>query len=177
MEQEEIKKKSNHFHTALEYAYWLLEQRDYTEKALLEKLKEKKYPDEEAETAVSVCVRRGFVNDRRYGEILCRRYREKYGYRRVLTALIQKGISPELAKEIIVQFSEEEEDTESDEKVLKEVTKKLRGEPLTKENRPRISAFLARKGYHPAEISKALKTYTEEFTEQSDESEETEQYE
>jgi len=157
--------------SATEKAYRLLERYDYSEKGLFDKLRQLCYPEEEAAAAVAVCVKRNFVNDRRYGEILCRRYGEKYGERRVLTAMCAKGIPADLAKELILAAKEDKAETEDEEKIIALLKRKLRGEPLTRENRPKMSAFLARKGYSGAQISAAMRLFDESYdtiTEETD---------
>lgn len=149
--------------TALEKAYRLLERSDYSEKGMFEKLKRLYYSEEDAAAAVAVCVKKNFVNDRRYGEILCRRYGEKYGESRVLSAMCAKGIPTELAKELIAAAKEDKAEDEDEKKILSLISKKLRGQSLTKENKPKIYAFLVRKGYSGRQISAAMHTFDNDY--------------
>ncbi len=149
--------------SAQEKAYRLLEKYDYSEKGLFDKLRQLCYSEEDAAAAVAVCVKRNFVNDRRYGEVLCRRYGEKYGERRVLTAMCAKGIPTELAKELIAAAKEEKTEDEDEARIIALLKRKLRGEPLTGENRQKISAFLARKGYSSSQIWAAMKIFDENY--------------
>ncbi len=146
--------------TAYEKACWLLGMRDYTAKGMLKKLCEK-YPNDEAEKAVIRCVRLGAIDDKRYGEILCRRYAEKYGKKRIVSQLIAKGIGTDLAKELVASYYEESDEDESAAKIYKILCDYLHRKPLTENTREKAFAYMMRKGYGYREISEAFNTFKE----------------
>lgn len=146
--------------TAYEKACWLLDQRDYTSKGMFDKLCEK-YPREEAEKAVKRCVDLGAINDKRYGEVLCRRYAEKYGKKRIISQLMSKGINADLAKELVAFFFEEADEEESAAKVYKILCDYLRRKQLTDQTKKKAFAYMMRKGYGYREINEAFYTFKE----------------
>ncbi|MBR5731053.1 MAG: RecX family transcriptional regulator [Firmicutes bacterium] len=86
--------------TALDYAAGLLDVKGYTAAALLEKLLEKGYPEDEAETAVEKLRDYGYINDEAFARDFAERgIREGKGARRIETELKSRGIDPALAKE------------------------------------------------------------------------------
>lgn len=147
-------------------ALQLLSARSYTKQGLIRKLSEKADADIAKEIADRM-EELGLINDEDYAK---RRANDlykikKYGNRRVVQDLIQKGISKTLAEEIAdLQEPEDQEDS-----LVELVTKKY-GSILDQAEdkqtffkcRNRVQNALLRKGYGYDEIARAIRIYLEE---------------
>lgn len=88
----------------------MLERRDYSQKELLQKLKEKGESEEDSEAVVNRMVELGVVDDERYSKMIVRHYAAKgYGACRIKQELYRHGIHPELWEEAMEQLPSQEE--------------------------------------------------------------------
>ena len=85
----------------------LLKNMDYTEKCLREKLVQKGYPQEIAESAVEAMKRAHYVDDARYARHYVQSRIAGRSLRRIRAELMSKGISGELADEAFAAWEEE----------------------------------------------------------------------
>ena len=107
---------------------YLLRSMDRTEQQLRQKLKEGDYPDEVIETAIAYVQQLHYQDDRRYASNYVD-YRKKNKSRMQLKQeLYRKGIPADMTKEILEEYSQDEE-------------------------QDAIRGWLCRKGYDPAEAT------------------------
>ena len=76
----------------------LLEDMDRTESALREKLRQGLYPSDVTEAAIEYVKSFGYLDDVRYAENFVRSRQNVKSKKEIGTALLQKGISSEIAK-------------------------------------------------------------------------------
>ncbi len=100
--------------SALEKAALLLDRRDYSEKGLSEKLREKGYAEEEAREAGALLKERGYLDDGAFAQRLAEKLlAEGRGKAYVLRALTRKGVPADLAggvlREALERLPSEEE--------------------------------------------------------------------
>ena len=79
-------------------AMHLLEDMDRTESALREKLRQGLYPSDVTEAAIEYVKSFGYLDDVRYAENFVRSRQNVKSKKEIGTALLQKGISSEIAK-------------------------------------------------------------------------------
>lgn len=101
--------------------------------------------------------KRGLIDDRRYAECYIHLHGRTKGWYRIRAELKQKGV-PE---EIILSFCEEFGDRNEECKALAQKLRK--GMDNTYENRMKLYAKLARRGYSTQEISYALDSFAEDI--------------
>ena len=107
---------------------YLLRSMDRTEQQLRQKLKEGDYPEEIIDTAIAYVQKLHYQDDRRYASGYVE-YRKKNRSRLQLKQeLYRKGIAADMTKEILEEYSTEEE-------------------------RDAIRGWICRKGYNPAEAT------------------------
>lgn len=88
----------------------LLERRDYSEKELTLKLKEKGETEEDARAVVDRFVELGVIDDDRYSKMLVRHYAGKgYGTCRIKQELYRHGIKTDMWEEALEQLPSQEE--------------------------------------------------------------------
>ena len=87
----------------------LLEYKDRSEQKLREKLKEKGFPEEEADDAVEYARSFGYVNDRRFAENFIRTHCERMSRREMERKLLEQGISSGTIGEALSGYEGEEE--------------------------------------------------------------------
>lgn len=130
---------------AMKYALYLLGFSDKSEKALLRKMREKKYSDTACREALEVLKKNGCLNDAsscaRKCELLASG--KLYGPRRIISELIAKGYTRECVREALDGIEIDFEDN------LKKLFKKLtRGKaPRGRDEKNKLFAKLARYGY------------------------------
>ncbi len=97
----------NLFRKARERALYLLDYKDYSYIELYKKL-EKTYPEDVCERVMDKLTEIGVINDRRYAEGLARNYVENrcYGYYKAMQALRQRGITRQIAEEVLERYEE-----------------------------------------------------------------------
>ena len=145
---------------AKNYAIYLLEKRDYSQKELLKKICEK-YSETEAAEAVLLAVEYGYVNDRKYARYLAEKYFSAYGKKRVSEELFKRGIDREIISQTLEDTYNSENETN---KIVKLINQKTKGIfPQEKKERDKLFAFLFRKGFSSAEIGNALRYMKESY--------------
>ena len=165
-------------------AMHLLEKRPYTERRLREKLAEGEYPEEALEAALAYVRSYGYLNDLQYAKDYIA-YRLQSANRAKLTAaLMQRGVDRHLIEEafaaVYAEAGEEaagggtgravseatavDRDTDparaTERALLEKELRKKRFDPesFSYEEKMRLTASLARKGFDPALIREAMKT-------------------
>lgn len=142
---------------------YLLKDRDYTERELLGKLREGGCPACAAEAAVSWAKERHYVDDLRYAERFVARRAPEKSRRRILCDLAAKGVAREEAERFLEQNPPDEFG-----QILRELKKSRYMEHSSDERqRNRILARLARRGYLPEEIFRAIRQLEEQRGEKS----------
>ncbi len=140
---------------AREYALYLLSVRDYGEKELCRKLREKGYAEEAAATAARMCEL-GLVNDEVYARRLARdcRLRKLYARRRTVQEIAAHGIARELG-EYAVEAVDEAENLNDLQQALALLEKKRYTVSVTPTVQQRGTALLLRYGYDSRTVREA----------------------
>ena len=135
----------------------LLKDRDYPEEELRKKLKLSWYPEQCISDALRWAQEKHYVDDRRFAENYIRWNGEGKSRRRLMFDLTQKGISRELAEELLEEMPPDE-----GAQIRKELKKQnYQPENADPKERQRIAAKLSRRGYSWAQIENAMR-YTDE---------------
>lgn len=100
-------------------AMHLLEDMDRTESALREKLRQGLYPSDVTEAAIEYVKSFGYLDDVRYAENFVRSRQNVKSKKEIGTALLQKGISSEIAKRAMEICYEEMGEEEAIRKIIK----------------------------------------------------------
>ncbi len=140
---------------AREYALYLLSVRDYGEKELCRKLREKGYAEEATATAARMCEL-GLVNDEVYARRLARdcRLRKLYARRRTVQEIAAHGIARELG-EYAVETVDEAENLNDLQQALALLEKKRYTVSVTPTVQQRGTALLLRYGYDSRTVREA----------------------
>lgn len=86
----------------------LLSRRDMSRAEFSAKLLDAKFTQEEVEIAVAWCIEEGWLNESRYAENATRRLGAKYGNKRVVHSLRQKGLDNDAISQAISTMNESE---------------------------------------------------------------------
>lgn len=149
--EEDIERKSR------ERAMYLLAERDYGFAELYHKL-QKNYPDEMCLRTCQLMAEKGFVNDRDYAFKLGRQYFEikKESAAAVRYKLVQKGIPRYIIDEVIDEFCT---DDEVKERICELIEKKYSRRLDDEEDRRKVRAALARRGFSYSDINDAMRDF------------------
>lgn len=145
-------------------ALWYLSRGDLSEKGLADKLKVAGFSEKAVSDAVLRMTELGLINDEKYA-VRMAEYLNLSGHseREVYFKLLNKGISSNLAKEVL-------ENTEIDE--VSKIEKLLKTKYQTKLQEDggaeKVIAALARKGFSFSDIKDAIKAYNEEINNDED---------
>lgn len=137
----------------------LLSRRDHSERELLRKLNEKGF-SKGAQEAVDKLKISGYVDDERF----CRVYSGElirlkgYGRRRVEQELFLKGVSREIIKTVLEEFSFDSEN------LINIIKRKYLSKMNDEKGKKRVVNTLMRLGYSYGEIRDALKEIDEEIS-------------
>lgn len=93
----------------LKYFLNILGKRDYSEQSLREKAASKGHDLAEVNGAIEWLKEQNFVNDRRYAQSLVRSYAGRKGPFWIRQKMVQKGVSQNLADEVLSEFAAETE--------------------------------------------------------------------
>lgn len=148
---------------AKEKAYQYLAYGDLSRKRLYEKLTRFGIEEEVAEAACAKMEEQGFINDERLASSLAERYAssKKWGPRRILQELYQKGIPMDLAK-----AATEELETDFSESVEFHLSSKYRGRDLSdRKEVQKVIQGLLRLGFDYDTVRSAIYQRTEDFDE------------
>ena len=131
----------------------LLKDRDYPEEELRRKLKLSWYPEQCISDALKWAQEKHYVDDRRFAENYIRWNGEGKSRKRLMYDLTQKGISRELAEELLEEMPPDEAA-----QIRKELEKqKYHPEKADMKERQRIAAKLSRRGYYWTQIENAMR--------------------
>lgn len=142
-------------------AVWYLDRADHTEKGLYDKLLRGGFKKESAAKVVARFIEVGLLDDRRFAENYAERLNSSnYSKREILQKLTLKGVPYALAKEVL-------EDTQNDEqdKIKILLQKKYQTKLQKPDGAQKVFAALVRKGFSYDQVRQALKSYIEEFEE------------
>ena len=134
-------------------AMHILEKNDKTEYQLREKLKENRYPKESIECAIEYLKEYHYIDDRAYGRRYVEYRSSSKSKRQLLQELYQKGISKQIAEEVIENMEVQEEVA-----IENLILKKCRnlGE-LEEKQKEKIVMSLMRKGFSYSKIEKVFR--------------------
>ena len=140
---------------ANEKALYLLEFRNHTQKELQEKIKRSGISQEAAREAVEKMEEIGLLDDAAYAKNLARTLfeRKKYGFRRVQQELRLKGISPEIAEQVLVEFAPED----AAEVIRELLERKYSSYAQDEKVKRRAVAAMLRFGYQNDDIRRAMR--------------------
>ena len=139
----------------------LLSRRDHSTAELLQKLRQKGFDAEAAQSAVEKLRDFGYLDDRRFAEAYAAELvRSKgFGKRRIVTELFRKGIDREIISDV-TDALEPSEDT-----LLSLIERKFSRNLTTEKGVQRTFGALLRMGYAPGEIKQALQQAVENLEE------------
>lgn len=135
----------------------LLQNRDYTEAGLREKLRNGDYPESCIEEAVAYVKSYGYVDDCRYAGDFITYNLDRKSRTRMEQDLMRKGISKDTIRTVFEEL--EEQGTSQDEgAMIRRLLEKKKYDPQTAtgQEKQRMYAFLYRKGFRAEVISRAL---------------------
>lgn len=138
-------------------AMHLLADMDRTEAALREKLKQGCYTQEMIDRAVDYVKSFGYLDDARYAENFVRSRQGTKSRKEIRAALMQKGVSAELAEQAFESCYEDG----GEEEAVRSIFRKKRFDPMTAEEseKQRIYGYLARKGFKYETIRQVIQNY------------------
>lgn len=153
------KKKAQSLLTGEEFALRLLARRDYSQEEMRKKLIQKGFPFGEVEEVLEKITTQRLINDRRYAQRLINYYGQGkfWGPYRLIQKLREKGISPELAKEVV---TEEEKNFSASKRLKALLKKKLKNRALTElsaKEIKKITNYLHQHGFAWEDIVAILK--------------------
>ncbi|WP_456426047.1 regulatory protein RecX [Desulfurobacterium sp.] len=132
------------FKKALTYALRLLSRRDYTEKEILFKIKQR-FPEVNSEEVIKHLKENGYLSDYRVGFNYAISKMEKgWGKRKIRFHMVQKGITEEIADRILMEI-------EFDYSFIKKTLRKRFGDNLHTK-REKVTRFLQQRGFSYTEI-------------------------
>ena len=164
-ELENILKEENK-NKCFNYAVFLLGKRNYFEKALQDKLKEKEYDEEAIQFAIEKLYQYGYLNEERLTEAFVKDKKRfsKKGPRYISSALKAKGVEEELIKKALEAHYEEDEALENCMSLLrKKFDYYKRKTEDTYTLKSKLYAFLAQRGYDFEVIKKSIEIVLKEM--------------
>ena len=132
----------------------LLNAKSYTQQQLTEKLQTNGYPDEVTTQAIDYAKSFGYINDKAYAQHYILNQNGKRSIREMKEKLLQKGITREVLEECLETLESEQDDTHAIKTILKK--KKYAEGNMNMEEKRKIYAYLARKGFRYDDINKVL---------------------
>lgn len=149
---------ANEFRRARERALYLMDYRDHSYIELFKKL-EKNYDEDICYDVIDSLVEVGIVDDRRYAENLAQRLMEvkRCGYYKAVQEMRRKGISKELANEILSEFEDTTQERLKD-LIESKYARRLEDEDGIK----KVKNALVRNGYSYKDVNAALEDYLTE---------------
>lgn len=147
-------------------AVFLLGKRNYFEKVLKDKLKEKEYDEEAIQFAIEKLYHYGYLNEERLTEAFVKDKKRfsKKGPRYIASALKAKGVDEGLIKETLEACYEEEEAVENCMSLLrKKIDYYKRKTEDTYTLKSKLYAFLTQRGYGSEVIKKSIEAILKEI--------------
>ena len=142
---------------AVQYALRLLSERAYSVAKLSQKLAQHQLPQAEIDAIVSKLIDLGLLNDQRYAQSLARQEIELSQKSRWWTKqkLISKGIDSEIINLVMDEAAQQSsENNQIDYHIAKHL--KRYGQPSSHNDRQKIIAKLARRGFKPGQVISRL---------------------
>lgn len=141
-------------------AMHLLEDMDRTEAALREKLRQGLYPSDVADAAIEYVKSFGYIDDVRYAENFVRSRQDVKSKKEIRMALMQKGISSEIAKGALETCYEEM----GEEAAVRKILRKKRFDPNTAQEAEmqKIYGYLGRKGFRYDTVRQVIQNYNDD---------------
>jgi len=128
---------------ARERIVYLLKDSDRTEAELVRKLRESCCPEPCTEKAIAWAREKHYVDDERYASCYAEYHSAGKSRRKLLYDLMQKGVAKEIAEKVL-----EEQPVDEEEQIRRELKKRgFDAENTNPDERKKITAALARKGY------------------------------
>lgn len=159
MTEEEFEKlkESSDYRLALNKALDLLSVRDYARRELIKKLTEK-FGAEAAEKAANRAEELGMLDDRKFAENAVRSLAEfrGMGKRRIKNELFMKGVSADIADEVLENYEFDEQEA-----LMELLSGKYRKMMADEKGRQRAFAALVRRGYNYSDIRSAMQNYAD----------------
>lgn len=157
------------YERARKRAMYLLGGHAYSTAALREKLLNN-YSEETADRVIEDMTEYGFLNDEEYAEKLAASLikGKKYGLYRAKTEMRHKGVPDALIDEALAQY--EHEDYVEQLKEL--IRKKYSDKTEDRDDRQKVIAALARRGFGFSEIKEAVMEVLREYEDEEEEEEE-----
>ena len=159
--EEELKKLKyeSELSRAKSRALWYLDQMDYTEKALYEKLIKAGFGKRASAAVIARLCELGVIDDRRYAERLAERLKEtNVSKREAMHKMLLKGLSYDLIKEIL-----DSDETDEEEKIKNLLEGKYSYKLTEEKGAEKVYAALVRKGFSYGAVRTAMKNYTEQL--------------
>ena len=159
--REELKEiiYSSNFRRSYQYALYCLDYRDYSAKEMYEKLLDKYKSERLCRAVVEKLKESSIIDDERYAERLARRFAEvkKYGYRRSLREIMQKGIDEFTAEDALEPYIGLSE--ENLQYLIKSRYSRYLEDETDRKSIERAKRGLVTLGYTFDEINTAIKKY------------------
>jgi len=138
-----------------DYALYLIEFKDRTEKEIRDKFKEKGYEENCIEDEIEFLKSYGYIDDKRYAEHFTHDAinLKKWGKMRIRTELLRKGVDREIVDNVIEDaFFELDDDI-----ILSQMQLRFKNSDFSNiKERTRIFNFFMRRGFSSEEIKGAM---------------------
>ena len=144
---------------AREYAFLLLKFRLRSEKELVQRLKQKGFPEELCQAMVDFLKDKQFIDDHVFAKgWVASRLKKPFGLRRIKLELVQKGLGKEVIEEAFVQAKEDYDENRIVKDLAEKRFSKLKGiEPI--KAKQRVYAYLIRRGFSPDLVGEVVNKY------------------
>ncbi|MDE7365124.1 MAG: RecX family transcriptional regulator [Ruminococcus sp.] len=163
IERDEMKKiiYASNFRRAYEYSLYCLDYRDYSAEELYQKILQKYKSEKLCLDVIKKLARANIINDRRYAEKLAVKLVEsrKYGYRRAKREIIQKGITEDIAEEMLDRYNNIYHENLMD--MLEKKYSRFLTDRTDRKSIEKVKNALVRYGYSFDEINSAVREYFE----------------
>ena len=144
---------------AREKALSFVSQRQMSRKELRDKLRQKGFDEDTAESCVAWLLDHGLLDEESYAAAIVRHYAAKgYGAGRIRTELIRRGIPRELQEDALNAMPE------PDSKIDRFIAARLR-DPEDRDEVRKLTAALFRRGFSGEEIRSALRRFQADLEE------------
>lgn len=163
IERDEMKRiiYASNFRRAYEYSLYCLDYRDYSAEELYQKILKKYRSEKLCLDVIKKLARANIINDKRYAEKLAVKLVEsrKYGYRRAKREIIQKGITEDIADEMLGRYDNIYHENLMD-MLYKKYSRFLK-DRTDRKSIEKVKNALVRYGYSFDEINSVVKEYFE----------------
>lgn len=147
---------------AKERALHLLKSSGKTESEMRKKLQDAGYPAEAVDYAMNFLKEYRFIDDHAYAESYVRSYGSRKSRRQLVYEMQQKGVPQEAVEEAFSEY--QVDDAENARQLLR---KRMKGKTgISYEEKGRLSAYLGRKGFSYDVISRVMREFGTEDTQE-----------